>query len=350
MEQYKREFLLNRIISQKVKIKIDGQNYYLTPPKPEDKVISIERYYETLRRSEIEGVMSLEETLDYLYEIGQWTEIEEEELENIPEKIEGLKVTYYESFSKGKYKKIIKKNIKDQKDRLEELFSQKNSLIKFTCEGSAESAKIEYLVYSSIEDDGGNKLIDQVAFEEQDGGCISACVEGYTSSMIDAASCRDLVRNDPWKTIWGSSKTGLPLFNIPATEINDNQKILINWSRLYDNIYENMECPSDEVIADDDALDGWLIVQHKKREREKNINEVESRLSDKTKNADEIFVMADGQDDAKKIHSLNNPIGNRVRKQRMNQVSEKGAVDVQDFADVKRRLQIQAVEELSNRR
>jgi len=350
MEQYKREFLLNRIISQKVKIKIDGQNYYLTPPTPEDRVAAIERYYETLRRSEIEGVMTLEETLDYLYEIDQWTEIEEEEMSEIPKELENLKVTYYESFSKEKYKKIIKKNIKNKKDRLEELFSKKNSLIKFTCEGSAESSKIEYLAYSSLEDEDGYRMIDKVSFEEQDGGFITACVEGYNLTMIDEESCRDLVRNDPWKTIWGASKTGLPLFSISATEINENQKILINWSRLYDNIYENMECPSDEVISDDDALDGWLIVQHKNREREKNKNDIESKLSEKTKNSDEVYLMAESQSEVEKIHSLNNPVANRVRKQRFNKVKKEGDVEIQKFSDVQRRLQIQANQEFSNRR
>ena len=29
-----------------------------------------------------------------------------------------------------------------------------------------------------------------------------------------------------------------------------------------------MECPSEEVIEDDDALDGWFIEQRRKNERE----------------------------------------------------------------------------------
>jgi hypothetical protein len=36
---------------------------------------------------------------------------------------------------------------------------------------------------------------------------------------------------------------------------------------MYDNVYESMECPPDEVIKDDDMLDGWFIQQHKDREK-----------------------------------------------------------------------------------
>ena len=150
MEQYQRDFLLNRIISKRTKVKVDGKVYYISTIKPEDTVESVQVYYEVLRRSEMEGVMSLEETLDYLYDIGEWTDEEETELFEIPDQLEGLKVSYYESFSKQKYKKIIKKNIKDKRKRLEELFTKKNSLLKYSSEGSAESAKIEYLILFNL--------------------------------------------------------------------------------------------------------------------------------------------------------------------------------------------------------
>ena len=349
MEQYQRDFLLNRIISKRTKVKVDGKVYYISTIKPEDTVESVQVYYEVLRRSEMEGVMSLEETLDYLYDIGEWTDEEETELFEIPDQLEGLKVSYYESFSKQKYKKIIKKNIKDKRKRLEELFTKKNSLLKYSSEGSAESAKIEYLIYSSLEDHKGNRLIDETPYDQQEGGFVAACVEASNSLSVDEESFRELARNDPWKTMWGASKTGIPLFDIPATHLTENQKVLINWSRLYDNIYENMDCPSEDIIRDDDALDGWLIVQHRKREKEKNRNEIESKLSDKTRNAQEVFLMAESEEEMKKIYSLNDPVANRTRKQRLRKVDKDGDVDVTEFSDVQQKLRMQATQEFTNR-
>ena len=149
--------------------------------------------------------------------------------------------------------------------------------------------------------------------------------------------------------MWGASKTGIPLFDIPATHLTENQKVLINWSRLYDNIYENMDCPSEEVIRDDDALDGWLIVQHRKREKEKNRNEMESKLSDKTRNAQEVFLVADSEEEMKKIYSLNDPAANRKRKQRLRKVDKDGDVDITEFSDVQQQLRMQATQEFTNR-
>ena len=229
------------------------------------------------------------------------------------------------------------------------MFTKKNSLLKYSSEGSAESAKIEYLIYSSLEDHKGNRLIDETPYDEQEGGFVAACVEANNSLSLDEESFRELARNDPWKTMWGASKTGIPLFDIPATYLTENQKVLINWSRLYDNIYENMDCPSEEVIRDDDALDGWLIVQHRKREKEKNKNEMESKLSDKTRNAQEVFLMADSEEEMKKIYSLNDPAANRQRKQRLRKVDKEGDVDITEFSDVQQQLRMQATQEFTNR-
>ena len=38
MEQYQRDFLLNRIISKRKKVKVDGKVYYISTIKPEDTV------------------------------------------------------------------------------------------------------------------------------------------------------------------------------------------------------------------------------------------------------------------------------------------------------------------------
>ena len=44
-------------------------------------------------------------------------------------------------------------------------------------------------------------------------------------------------------------------------------KNIVMWSQLYDNVQESMDAPTKDVIKDDDLLDGWLIVQGKKREK-----------------------------------------------------------------------------------
>ena len=43
--------------------------------------------------------------------------------------------------------------------------------------------------------------------------------------------------------------------NATEGELTYNQKNLMIWSQMYDNIQETLDCPSKEVIEDDDILD-----------------------------------------------------------------------------------------------
>ena len=56
-----------------------------------------------------------------------------------------------------------------------------------------------------------------------------------------------------------------------------------------------MEAPSEEVINDDDMLDGWFIVQNRKREKDKKEKDVDSTLGANA-GKDEVFVMARPED------------------------------------------------------
>ena len=66
------------------------------------------------------------------------------------------------------------------------------------------------------------------------------------------------------------------------------------WSSLYDNIQESPDCPSNEVINDDDMLDGWMIIQKRNREQAKLQKDAENKFGNKKiSNADEVFIVKD---------------------------------------------------------
>ena len=59
------------------------------------------------------------------------------------------------------------------------------------------------------------------------------------------------------------------LFNRPSVELTKDQLSLSSYSTLYDNVYESHECPNEKIIDDDDCLDGWLIQQRRKSEKDR---------------------------------------------------------------------------------
>ena len=118
---------------------------------------------------------------------------------------------------------------------------------------------------------------------------------------------------------------------------------------MYDNIQESMECPSEKVIEDDDALDGWFIEQRRKNEREKAVGVIEDSIqNDKIKNSHEVLVFADNKTDAQTIHDMNSTNAKAVKLERKQTLKEKGSAVDLDFADQKMRLGNMAHDQFKN--
>ena len=126
----------------------------------------------------------------------------------------------------------------------------------------------------------------------------------------------------------------LKLFSNQDRDLSIDQKNMVVWSRMYDNIQESMDCPSDSVINDDDMLDGWFIIQNKKQDKERAESELESRVSnDKISNSEEVFVFAETQQDVDAINSVNSYQAQMVKKERMEVLQQKGEAQDLDFRD-----------------
>ena len=148
-----------------------------------------------------------------------------------------------------------------------------------------------------------------------------------TGSYLIESDVRELARSEPWRSIWLMKEdTGQTLFtNCPERELTYDQRNICVWSRMYDNVQESTECPDDEVINDDDMLDGWFIIQRKKQEKEKLESTVESMTNNsKIANSQEVFIMTDNQQQADMINSANSLHGQLLKKQRLAQVKAAG--------------------------
>ena len=112
---------------------------------------------------------------------------------------------------------------------------------------------------------------------------------------------------------------------------------------LYDNVYESTERPHEDIIQDDDMLDGWLITQRKEREKEQNKKVGEEKMGQNAKiqGADEVFIMTDNADDAKKITDMNSVYGEKIIKSRMKALEEKGELHVTQLPDMQNRIRMQ---------
>jgi hypothetical protein len=157
----------------------------------------------------------------------------------------------------------------------------------------------------------------------------------WHQSILSEHDIRELVLNDPWRSLWNIRENAkIILFrDLDKFELTHNQKHILVWSQIYDNIQESPEAPQDSVIKDHDMLDGWFISQNKKRAREKSQSEFDNSTSEKIKNASEVFVMAKTGEDVQRINQMNDKQGTAIRNQRSALIKEKGTVEQHQFKD-----------------
>jgi hypothetical protein len=193
----------------------------------------------------------------------------------------------------------------------------------------------------------GLPLFGDEDYWEQECSLIDKVMVKLMEGRLTEAEFREVARTEPWRSVWNSYKFEGCSFGCSPCDYTDDQKVLANWSSLYDNIYQNPDAPPEDVINDDDLLDGWLILQ--RRERGKGISkEEEVDANSKIRNSDEVFVVAETTEDARKVvEGLNDAHGIAVQKQKFAYIKDKGEVAEAELPDVKQKLRLQSTQRLS---
>lgn len=267
-----------------------------------------------------------------------WSEVLEKELtllqkdqSVVRERITELK---FKSNERGRQEKILAANEK----RCEKLIKQKESLSNFTADYFRRILKYKYLLFLNTYIDGKRVWENLEEFENTvDNFQLNYLMQkSYFNSEFNEPSIREIARTEPWRVMWRASTKSGSLFSGAASEMTDYQRALVSWSLLYDNVYESMDCPDDSVINNDEELDNWLIEQSNKRKKERKKKSLDSLHS----NYGEVGIVAETEEDARRIYELNNPdYLNKVRA-REEQLLKQGTVQEQHFADSQQKIKM----------
>jgi len=197
-----------------------------------------------------------------------------------------------------------------------------------------------------LRDGENNPIYTEQDFLNSDSTILESVIDKLIDGMLQMEDYRDLARNDPWRTIWSLGKESC--IGASTSEWTDDQKTLITFAKMYDNAYQASDCPSDDVIKDDDMFDGWMIDQRRKREKEQKQKEIDTinNIPDK---AQEVFVFAPTREDADNVYNMNDRNTRMKIKQRQKVVNEQSVVDAQDLPDTKMELQQQAMQEFKEK-
>jgi hypothetical protein len=318
-ERYKLEY-------SSVNLKYEAQILY-------NNIINEEKYNDWLREENLENL---------LVYLNLWTKDTKMIIKDIEKKIDNNKVDYYTNFRLSDKKKNIKKNLESYKKQLNTILAKKEELYSNTLEGYANSIKNEYIISNTLYKN--DRLIFDNHSSDNNYVLFNNIVNELNKHTISIVDFKKLARSNLWRSYWNVRKN-----DAFGNSLTDDQRTLVGISQMYDRIYEHPDCPSDEIIEDDDALDGWMIVQKRKIEKDKKQQQIDS-LNPKLKNAQEVFLFANNKEEAEDIIGLNSPESLNRMKSKMAHVSKFGLTEESQLPDVQIDLRNQLNQQSKNRK
>lgn len=335
LEIFEREFFISRIISGYLRYKDCGETLKIVSPNIDIQYESNEIYMDIYKSARENDVLSQEDVFSMLSSKGLWSDYEDNQLEEVlPKHVEYWKQELFKNYHDKIQREKIRTYLKVAETELNKLFHKKHVFDHLSTKGLATFARWQFIIENCT------LKIDDTKYDWSS-ATIQNILEYVNINTIPENSVRCIARTEPWRTTWVAGKRISSTFSLPSTRLSDDQKRLINWSGLYDSVHEYPDAPTDEIIADNDAMDGWLIIKSKDSEREKSKSAIEKRIGNNA--AGEVFVVATDSDDAKKIYDMNDPSTRNIIKNRQELIA-KSDNELNDlaFSDVKRDLTIQA--------
>jgi|LakMenEpi03Aug12_release.lakeMendotaPanAssembly.Ray.scaffolds.fasta_scaffold210199_3 hypothetical protein len=313
MKDNRLNLLLYRIINGRQLIKYGDLSIFINEPTPQLLLESFELYDSNYEYAYLTGVYTEYEINILLNEYDIWNPLYDKELELIKTEIDNLKIECYENAFDKQSLKECKRKLLSKNQSFTNLLSSKHSMDHLSCDGVAENSRMMWIISHSAFNIDGSKY-------NWDGKIdLSMALSLYKQNIIDNTELRYIARNEPWRPMWLSAKNGGNLFKKPTTEYTRDQITLCSYSIMYDNIYENPECPTENILNDDDCLDGWMLKTRREREKEKRQGAIQGGIkNEKIRNSKEIMIFAENAEEAKEIYDMNDQWARSVINDRQN--------------------------------
>lgn len=343
MDYQERDRLVSRISSGYLRFRANDGWLLLRTPSRAERYEADFVYDQALEEACLEGLWHDDDLFAFLTDLGVWDESKEELLTKLPKEIEEFKVHLYENFFKSEDRNTVRRALGIARAKLSELHSERHSFDHLSCKGVASVARGRHLVSLCISLPDGRPVL------KVSPDLVGLAITAQAASHIPDEEIRELARNDPWRALWACRTAEGKLFGVSPPEYSDEQSRLASCSLLYDSVYGHPEAPPDEFIEDDDVLDGWLIVQRRKRGERDKQSTLDGVLGNnqKIRNSQEVYIPAQTFEDAQKINDLNDPFAKSLKKQRLGIIEARGIVNEMQMPDTVQRLRMELTQKLA---
>jgi hypothetical protein len=336
--------LLSRIIAGFLYIEYNNRYYILKKPSIALKYKADLLYEKTYQEHLYSSWLLLADTEGILVENGVWRFQNNEVLKQIDKQLENLKVDLFQNYLQPNRRKDIKKQISSMNMQKDRILTAKHSLDQYTLESYAGRIRNEFIIMNTLY--YKNKKVFSYK-KNKNSIFLNNIASKISSSLPSISDIRILARSELWKSYWSANK--INIFPGTVFEWTDEQRALVNMSKMFDSVYDHPECPAENIIDDEDALEGWMIMQKRKNEQMKSKNKTDSMLmSPKMKKANEVFIMSNSAEETQEIINSNTFMSKQRMKEKFSAIkstNEDGIAEAQ-LPDVQRELR----EQLQNQR
>jgi hypothetical protein len=333
--------LVNRLLSGIIIFRLNKDYVQIKPAKVEDKAFADFYAQEVYEDALLDGCYTQKDIENLLVKNGWWDEDQQKKMEELEKNLEQMKLDYFTNFFKEEQKKYIKRAIERQIKKLNKLHNKKYLFFDKTCEYVRDFANTSVLISRCAFLSNGDLAIDKINAHR------------LVNFAIDQALPEDKIRNTSkgtaWRMIWNAKEVS-NLFDQKGGDLTNEQISAIGWSRFYDSVYESMDKPSDEIIADNLALDGWSISQDRKRKEEEKKQEGEKLVNDKMQNAGELLIPVSSDKEKEQVLALNDKHGKSVIRSKKKQFSEGGTFNENELSHVKKEIQMESIRQFKENR
>ena len=338
MDKLEKDRLIAEISTGIIIIKFGGEKYYIHPPSPLLIQESFNYIADLKEEMLYEDLLSTDDVRSYLMYYGMLPADLDTQIDKLNKQEEELKFQAYVNRLNPAKVNMIKTSLRAMSKKAVTLLTGKHSLDHLTMDGYIEQCRQNYIITRSVKNTYG------IIINIDDNAVLCDYISQHISfAILSADVLRELARTDPWRSILNAAG-GEYLFDTSPMSMTLNQKHLIYYSRMYDNIYKHQDCPDNTIIEDDILLDGWLIAQQRKMEEERRKSDGEQYGK-----GDEIFLVPESKEHLQKIQQLNSADGSRVKTQRFAEIKQKGKVKEQDLSEKKQEIQFAAMQAFSSK-
>lgn len=264
-----------------------------------------------------------------------WTEQSNLELASLNKLLDGAKIKLYLEYSIPTLRRKNKDIISEINDKINKLINNKNYFNALSIEYYSNTIKNEYIIINTVYKN--DKLVFDDDIDNIDVRLLENIIYEIQKNSLTIEDLKKIICSYQWKSYWDAGKE--KIFNTPVSEWTEEQRLIITLSKNYDAMKEHPEAPSPEIMMDSDALEGWILYQNDKANKEKKLSSVStntksSKSSKSGYNIEEIFLPVSSQEEVNEVIALNDPITERARKSMIKKASVGNSVKWTEFPGV----------------